>query len=79
MDSLPRYFQDPRSLAEAIILQSVEDLFSSMHRKGSLEFFNGEGFLLSADIANIKFAGRMKLLKLVKNTIKRTGLYQINK
>ena len=54
-----------RNLAEAVILQSIEDLWDKRHRSDCLAFFKGEGFNICARIAGIKFSGRMKLLRLI--------------
>ncbi|MGE5300507.1 MAG: hypothetical protein ACM3MB_06025 [Acidobacteriota bacterium] len=42
-----------RALGESIILQSLEDLASATYREGSILFFSGEGFRLSAKIAGL--------------------------
>lgn len=42
-----------KSLAEAVILQSIEDLWNPCHRKDSKEFLYGEGFKIYADIAEL--------------------------
>ncbi len=54
-----------RSLAEAVILQAMEDLWSKTHRQKSIEFFQGEGFKRYADLAGMAVADRAKLLKMV--------------
>ncbi len=41
------------SLAEAVILQSIEDLYNQRHRKESVRFLTGEGFRIASDIARI--------------------------
>jgi len=38
---------------EAIILQALDDLGSSIHRKESIEFFKGNGFKVCAKIAGL--------------------------
>jgi hypothetical protein len=40
-------------LAESVILQAMEDLWSSRYREESIEFFQGSGFGLYAVIAGI--------------------------
>jgi len=42
-----------RSLAEAIILQSMEDMWNTAHRNESLQFFGGEGFDICAELAGL--------------------------
>lgn len=53
------------SLAEAVILQSLEDLWSSDHENESREFFSGEGFKLCAEIAGIDATKKCKLLEML--------------
>ena len=43
-----------KALAEAIILQSLEDLWDERHRKESLEFFKGQGFGVYSGIAGLR-------------------------
>ncbi len=56
-----------KSLAESIILQSIEDLYNEKHREDSIKFFVGEGFLHCADIAGLKPAERSRILEMVKD------------
>ena len=42
-----------KGLAESIILQSLEDLWSRNYRKDSENFFTGDTFCLCADIAEL--------------------------
>ena len=49
-----------RSLAEAVILQSLEDLWSPLHRRESREFFDGEVFKVYAGIAEVTVLNRYK-------------------
>jgi hypothetical protein len=53
-----------RTLAEAIILQSMEDLFHPAHRKESVEFFNGEGFRTCAELARLSPADCKRIFEL---------------
>jgi len=55
-----------RALGESIILQSLEDLGSATYRKGSIFFFNGEGFRLSAKIAGLGVPDIEKIIALSK-------------
>lgn len=55
-----------KALAEAIILQSIEDLWDEAHRRESLEFFKGEGFDMYADIAGLGPAEKSKLLGMIE-------------
>jgi len=55
-----------QGLAEAIILQSLEDIWSVQHREESIEFFTGEGFHLCAGIAGMPTEDKLKVLGLVQ-------------
>lgn len=55
-----------QALAETLILQSIEDLWSKTNRKKSIEFFTGEGFSLCADIARMKVIDRLRLFRLLR-------------
>lgn len=52
------------SLADAIILQSLEDLSDFRHRAESMEFFSGEGFRVCARLAGMDGEDEMKTLGL---------------
>ena len=52
------------SLADAIILQSLEDLSDFRHRDESMEFFSGEGFRVCAKLAGMAGEDEMKTLGL---------------
>ncbi len=58
-----------RTLSEAIILQSAEDLLSASHRKEGLEFFGGEGFRLSAEMAGMTFDEKLEFLNMLLGCI----------
>lgn len=60
-----------RNLAEAVILQSIEDLWDKSNKSDCLAFFKGEGFNIFARIAGIKFSDRMKLLRLISVSVMR--------
>ncbi len=55
-----------KALAEAVILQSIEDLWSRTHRRDSIEFFEGEGFRHCADLAGMKVVERLKLIRMLR-------------
>jgi hypothetical protein len=59
-----------RNLAEAIILQSIEDLSIDGQREDCMRFFNGQGFNICAGIAGINSADQEKLFDLVNGLIK---------
>ncbi len=54
-----------RHLAEAIILQSIEDLWDEGQRKDCLRFFRGNGFAICAEMAGMNVSARGRLLGLV--------------
>lgn len=58
-----------RTLSEAIILQSAEDLLSASHRKEGLEFFSGEGFRLSAEMAGMTHDEKVGFLHMLQGCI----------
>ncbi len=58
-----------RTLSEAIILQSAEDLLSASHRREGLEFFSGEGFRLSAEMAGMTFDEKVGFLQILLGCI----------
>src|ERR1039458_5115058 len=58
-----------KSLAEAIILQCIEDLWSGDYNKESIDFFRGDEFRTCAEIASISLIEQVKLLKMVKGVI----------
>jgi hypothetical protein len=55
-----------RSLAEAVILQSMEDLSDPRHREESREFFMGEGFKIYGDIAELTSINKIKIIHLAR-------------
>lgn len=55
-----------RSLAEAVILQSLEDLSDPQHKEESREFFSGDGFKIYGDIAELNFFNKLKIIHLAK-------------
>ena len=67
-----------KHLAEAVILQSLEDLWDPDYTAGSMEFFEGDGFKICADIAEINRFKRYKILHLLggkknaENRLRRT-------
>jgi len=60
-----------RKLAEAIILQAIEDLWSPVHRKESIEFFTGEGFAICARIVGLGLYQKLRLIQLIKKAIQK--------
>jgi len=62
-----------KSLAEAILLQALEDLWDGARRKETIAFFCGEGFRHCADIASMNNYERLKLIRIVRKAIMKTG------
>lgn len=54
-----------RQLAESIILQALEDLWSPLRSTESIRFFNGRGFQLCSAMADMTAEERLKLMTLV--------------
>lgn len=57
-----------KKLSEAIILQSLEDLYDKQMRLDALRFFMGEGFNLCVSIIGLNCEERQKVFKFVKNS-----------
>jgi hypothetical protein len=57
-----------RNLTEAIILQSVEDLWDEALKNECLTFFEGEGFDICACIAGIKSSDRLRLIDIIRSS-----------
>ena len=64
-----------RHLAEAIILQCIEDLWDEGQKEGCLDFFSGTDFVLCADMAGLNVAARGRLLGLVNRVTGRKSGY----
>lgn len=61
------------SLADAVVLQSIEDLFSPFFRGSSLNFFNGRGFELCAGVTGMNENQKAGILTMLKQ-----GGFKIN-
>ena len=53
-----------RSLAEAVILQSLEDMRNPLYREESREFFEGNGFKIFAELAELNSLKKYKIVHL---------------
>ncbi len=51
-----------KSLAEAVILQSLEDVCSQTYRKQGIDFFKGEGFKVCSMIAGLDAIKQIQIL-----------------
>lgn len=58
-----------KTLSEAIILQSAEDILSASHRREGLNFFSGEGFRLCAEMAGMTFDEKLEFLHMLLGCI----------
>lgn len=67
-----------KSLAEAVILQSMEDFWSRSFREQSMMFFKGEGFKVWVNIAGLDTAMQIKILCLLggERNDNSAGLYR---
>jgi hypothetical protein len=61
-----------KHLAEAVILQAIEDLWDQDDRAESIKFFAGEDFRTCASIAGIDIVEQIKILKMLDKHIKGT-------
>lgn len=60
-----------KNLAEAIILQSMEDFWNNTYRQESIDFFKGEGFGICAGLAGMGREEQMKLLEMLASSSKK--------
>ncbi len=51
-----------RNLAEAVILQSIEDLWDPEHLERSKDFFNGDAFDLCSELAGLDRINKFGLI-----------------
>ena len=63
-----------RSLAEAVILQSIEDLWNPVCKRGSLMFFEGDGFELCSEVAGISYIRQLAMLRMLAHAGPKTSL-----
>ena len=68
-----------RSLAEAIILQSIEDLCNPVCRRGSLRFFKSDGFVLCSEIAGISYIKQIAMFRMLADVGRKTSLRNTKK
>jgi hypothetical protein len=59
-----------KHLAEAVILQAMEDLWSEEHREECINFFTGEDFRSCASIAAMDTSEQIKILEMLDKLIK---------
>lgn len=58
-----------KGLAEAIILQSIADMWDDQLKEGCVTFFKGKDFRTCAEAAGMTVADQVKLLHMVKDVI----------
>lgn len=58
-----------RTLSEAIILQSAEDLLSTPHENENIDFFSGEGFRLCAEMAGMSHDDKLTFLNMLAECV----------
>lgn len=58
-----------RGLAEGIIVQSLEDLWNDQEREEAVEFFQGDGFSICAEIAGMSLYEQVRLFNLVSSVL----------
>jgi len=54
-----------KNLAEAIILQSLEDIWSPAYKKESRDFLSGKGFKICSEIAGLDTIRQYKVINLL--------------
>ncbi len=57
------------SLAEAVILQALCDLFNGAHRRESVAFLSGDGFRTASDIAGMSHEEKVEILKFARQCL----------
>lgn len=58
-----------KSLAEGIILQSMEDLWKEETRNDSIAFFKSKEFGICAELAGMNLIDQLKVLRMVKGVV----------
>jgi hypothetical protein len=62
-------FEIFQPLAETVILQALEDLWSNREREESIEFFQGSGFCLYATVAGMGPREKSILLSIMRSAL----------
>ena len=58
-----------KRLAEAILLQSLEDLWIDEEKSNSIVFFGGEGFRICSEIAGMSSDEKVKMLNIIQDIV----------
>ncbi len=64
-----------KKIAEAIILQAIEDLWRPAHKKESVDFFTGEGFEICANLVDFGLYEKLKLIQLINKAAQKNFLH----
>ncbi len=59
-------FMSARNLAEAVMLQSIEDLWDPAHRKESKDFFCGDAFNICSELVGLDSKNKFRLIQLLE-------------
>ncbi|MGD0283888.1 MAG: hypothetical protein ABSB95_16190 [Dissulfurispiraceae bacterium] len=62
-----------RKLADAIMLQAIEDLWIPKEREKCINFFTGEEFNICAGMSGMNFHDKVKVLNLVGNIFRQNA------
>jgi len=65
-----------KSLAEAVILQAIEDLFDPSERIKSIDFFKGKNFSLCAEMAGLNAVGQIMIIRMLVNSGVKQSLFE---
>ncbi len=57
-----------RTLAEAVMLQAMEDFLSEERHEEDVAFFSGEGFRMCSELAGMNHSEKCSLLDLVRGS-----------
>jgi hypothetical protein len=68
-----------RSLAEAVILQVIEDLWNPLCKKGCQRFFGGDGFELCSEVAGISYIKQLAMLRMLAYAGQKARLGNVSK
>jgi hypothetical protein len=58
-----------KKLAEGIIIQSIEDLWSRKDRRDAIDFFDGDGVGICAELAEMSLYDEVRLFNIVNEVI----------
>jgi len=67
-----------QALAEAVILQAIEDLFESSEIKKSIDFFKGENFTLCAETAGLSTLEQMRIIRMLAKAGFQQYLFEVH-